>query len=320
MTKRLIIICSLLVSLNVMTQVTRASISQHEISIGERVTLSYSLPLKFSESIAFNPFEKFIPVLKSDNAGKNEKASPETVEILLPFRDTIIASEGGPVWTGYYEITVWDSGAFVVPGPKIKLGKEQLQFPGVSFTGRLTPPIKGLENYDIKEFFAELPPQTVKEKLTSFLSHYWWVIVLILIGLIGGIWYRRTKRKSSKDHKILTIYDQTIHKLSHLERKEAWKNGKVKAHYSELSLVLKNYLSDVYKLHLLERTTSETLILIQRKVDTKELTDKIKNILETADLVKFAKHSPMENEVRTHLHECIQLVILIHEQTSVNHE
>jgi len=320
MIKRLLVIFSLLVSVNVMTQVTHASISQHEISIGERVTLSYSLPVKFSKSVSFNPYEKFIPVLKSDNEGKNEKASPETVEILLPFRDTIIASEGGPVWTGYYEITVWDSGAFVVPGPKIKLGNEQLQFPGVSFTGRLTPPIKGLENYDIKEFFAELPPQTMKEKVTSFLSHYWWVILLILGAMLSWLWYKHIKRNDSKHHKSLTIYEQVILKLDELERKEGWKNGKVKTHYSELSFLMKNYLGDVYNLHLLERTTSETLLLLGHNVDTKDLTEKIKNILETADLVKFAKYYPSENEVRTHLQECIQLVTLIHEQTSVPNE
>ena len=306
--------------MNVMAQVTHASISQHKITIGERVTLSYSLSVKLNASVEFKPYEKFIPVLKSDNAGKNEKASAETVEILLPFRDTIIASEGGPVWTGYYEITVWDSGAFILPGPSIKVGKEQLQFPGVSFTGHLTPPIEGLETYDIKESFAELPPQTMKEKLTSFLSHYWWVILLILVGLSGWIWYKRKKRQNLEEHKILTIYEQTINQLKILERKEGWKVGKVKTHYSDLSFTLKNYLTATYKLHLLERTTSETLLLLGRKIDTKDLIDKIKNILETADLVKFAKYTPQENEIRTHLQECIQLVAVIHAQTSVPHE
>lgn len=320
MIKNFTLFFSLLVSMNVMSQVTHASISQHEITIGERVTLSYSLPVKFNASVQFKPYEKFIPALKSDNSGKNKKAKVETVEILLPFRDTIIATNGGRVWTGYYEITVWDSGVFILPGPSIKLGKEQLQFPGVSFTGRLVPSIKGLETYDIKESFAEFPPQTIREKLTSFLSHYWWIIVLILVGLIGWMWYKRRKREGSQYHKPLTTYERTLNELNELERKELWKVRKVKTHYTDLSITLKNYLTNVYKLHLLERTTSETLLLLERKVDSKNLTDKIKNILETADLVKFAKYTPQENEVRTHLQECIQLITLIHEQTSVPHE
>jgi hypothetical protein len=321
MTKILtLLLLLLLLSLNNVAQVTHASISQHEVKIGERVTLSYSLPIKVRETVEFKPYNRFIPALKADVSEKNKDAAIETVEVLLPFRDTIIVSEGGPVWTGYYEITVWDSGAFTLPGPTIKIGKEKLQFPAVSFSGQFAPAIRNLETYDIKESFAELPPKTLQDKLSSFLSDYWVGIVLVATALIGLILYKRRMRSHSDEGKEFSVYERILRELKELEDKELWKSGNVKTHYTHLSLLLKNYLADVYALYLREQTTSETLLLLKQKIHSKDLTVMVKKILETSDLVKFAKYNPQENEVKTHLKDCTQLISLIHERTSVSNE
>lgn len=300
-------------------QVTHASISQHEITIGERVTLSYSLPVKFTESVLFNPSEKFIPSKRSNEAGKIENAPLETVEILVPFRDTIIDAEGGPVWTGYFEITVWDSGSFVLPGPSIALGKEKLQFPSVSFTGKLSPAIKGIDSYDIKESFAEVPEETWKEKLYSFFSTYGWMGLILIIVIVTWLFLRK-RRSRNKDLKELSLYDQTLHRLRELEQHEWWRQGKIKTHYSELSLLLKNYLSSVYELQLLERTTAETLLLISQKIESNEHTNSLKQLLESSDLVKFAKYHPEVNQILAHLRQSKELITAIHENTSPTDE
>ena len=314
-----IVILVLIMSGNSMTQVTHASISQQEITIGERVTLSYSLPVKFTEPVLFDPAERFIPAKRSGSTGINEEVPIETIEVLTPFKDTIIDSEGGPLWTGYYEITVWDSGSFILPGPMIALGKEKLQFPSVSFTGKLSPIIQGIDTYDIKESFTELPAQTWKEQLTSFFSNYGWIVILMVITLIGWLYFRK-RRKGSVDQQELTLFEQAVKRLQDLEHQGLWRNGKVKMHYSELSLVLRSYLSSVYELQLLERTTSEALLLIAPKIASKDHLDTIKGILESSDLVKFAKLHPEENEVLSDLHQSLKIISVIHEQTTPTDE
>ena len=201
----------------------------------------------------------------------------------------------------------------------IALGKEKLQFPSVSFTGKLSPIIKGIDTYDIKESFTELPAQTWTEQLTSFFRNYGWIILILLIVLIGYLYFRK-RRTESEDQKELTLFEQTVKRLKDLEHQGLWRNGKVKIHYSELSLVLRNYLSTVYELQLLERTTSETLLLITPKIESKDLLDSIKGILESSDLVKFAKHHPEENEILSDLHQCLNIITVIHEQTKTSDE
>ena len=320
MTKIIPMLCLLLLSFENMAQLTHASISQREMTIGERVTLSYSLPIKGGKSVDFEPYITYIPASKLDNSGKNKNAANETVEILLPFRDTIITSEGGPVWTGYYEITVWDSGVFTLPGPIVKMGQEKLQFPSVNFTSKLSPSINGIETYDIKESFADIPDQTIREKLNALFSRFWWVLVFLLAVIIGWIWITRKKRNQFEEQNELSSYERTLRGLKQLELKEIWKSGKVKAHYTELSWLLKNYLTDIYVLNLRERTSAETLLLMEHKVQSRDVLEMIKKVLETSDLVKFAKFHPQEHEVRNHLKECTQLITLIHEQTSTYHE
>jgi hypothetical protein len=300
-------------------QVTHASISQNVITIGERVTLSYSLPVKFTESVLFNPSEKFIPSKRSNEAGKIENAPLETVEILIPFKDTIIEAEGGPMWTGYYEITVWDSGTFVLPGPVIALGKEKLQFPSVSFTVKLSPAIKGIDTYDIKESFAKLPEETWKEKLSSFFATYGWTGLMLIIAFVAWLFFRKRSHRK-KDQKELSLYDQTLNRLQELEQHEWWRKGKIKSHYSELSLLLKNYLSSVYQLQLLERTTAETLLLISQKIESNEHTNSLKQLLESSDLVKFAKYHPEVNQILAHLRQSKELITAIHENSTPTDE
>jgi hypothetical protein len=320
MTKCLhVLIFVILLSFRLTAQVTHASISQHEINIGERVTLSYSLPIKSEEPI-FKACQNFLPVFKISADGKSEKAPMETVEILSAFRDTIVINKGVKMWTGYYEITVWDSGTYILPGPKIRQEKEVLQFPGVSFSGKLAPKVKGIDTYDIRESFAELPPKTLQEQVVSFLNTYGWLLISLLFVFLGSLFYRKRKRLSNGKDKELSLFEKTMVQLKELEQREPWKTGLIKVYYSQLSMLLRSYLSEVYQLQLLERTTSETLLLLERKVQLKELLASIKLLMETSDLVKFAKYHPNENAAKEHLDQCMNIITMIHEQTSSKDE
>jgi hypothetical protein len=144
-------------------------------------------------------------------------------------------------------------------------------------------------------------------------------VILIIILMIGYFYFRKRLTKA-EDQKEVTLFEQTVKRLQDLEHQGLWRNGKVKMHYSELSLVLRNYLSSVYELQLLERTTSEALLLITPKIASKDLLDTIKGILESSDLVKFAKLHPEENEVLSDLHQSLKIISVIHEQTTPTDE
>ena len=67
---------------------------------------------------------------------------------------------------------------------------------------------------------------------------------------------------------------------------------KVKEYYSGLSDILRNYMERALKLEALERTTFEIVQEMKQKNYEAAVIEKIRTVLEDADLVKFAKHMP----------------------------
>jgi len=80
-----------------------------------------------------------------------------------------------------------------------------------------------------------------------------------------------------------------------------------KAYYTELTDIIRNYIFGRFNFNALEMTSSEIidkLMEINEKEDIKEL----KELFQTADLVKFAKHNPLINEKDANLISAIDFI------------
>ena len=151
---------------------------------------------------------------------------------------------------------------------------------------------------------------------------WWWGIIRwILLGLliaglcVGGYYLWRwieSKRKPEEeqiDPELLRPADEVaLEKLDEIKAQKIWKDGKVKEYQTELTDVVREYIGRRFDVHSTEKTSDETLqelkpILVkgdglQVTGDGKALYDRLKKMLQMADLVKFAKWhtTPDENE------------------------
>ena len=155
---------------------------------------------------------------------------------------------------------------------------------------------------------------------------YWWgiirwiLILLLCCGLISlGFWlwrkydsYRKREQEETVDPELLRPADDVaLEKLDEIKAQKIWKDGKVKEYQTELTDVVREYISRRFGVQSTEKTSDETLhemeaILVKGQRDdvqcTKEegkaLYERLKKMLQTADLVKFAKWhtTPDENE------------------------
>lgn len=297
--RRLLLLGLFLLPGIVSSQQTRASISKIEALIGERILLSFSVPISKGQKIEFVPEKKFLSIAIINDSGKVTNAPLETMEILKPFRDTVIDAEGGEIWTGLYEVTVWDSGTFIIQNKKIKLGKESLVFPRITLTGRLAPVINSIESYDIEEYFSKLPEERLTDLIWRSLKAYGWIILIVLAGIV--IWWIKRRKQILSDKHIPTRIELCLKEIDALSAKKLWEKDATKEHYVDLSMILRSYLSDCYSVNLTERTTQEALILLKKKAVSKALYENINSFLEEADLVKFAKFIPQEKDILKHL-------------------
>jgi hypothetical protein len=71
--------------------------------------------------------------------------------------------------------------------------------------------------------------------------------------------------------------------------------GQVKAFYSELSEILRVYIEGRTFIDALEMTTREMLAALHEQMADEEAIERLREVSETADLVKFAKFMPTES-------------------------
>lgn len=89
--------------------------------------------------------------------------------------------------------------------------------------------------------------------------------------------------------------------LEILKTEKLWERGEIKQYYSRLTEILRTYIGNRYGVYSLEMTTSETLDALLRKGFKKDESFMVlKNILNGADLVKFAKYKPEPEENENH--------------------
>lgn len=154
----------------------------------------------------------------------------------------------------------------------------------------------------------ESEPYTVGEILP------WALLILAAIAIIIFLTLfiqRRRKHKPmfvKKSKPKLPPYEQAIKKLEELRLAHVWQSGKLKLYYTDITDIMKEYFTDRFAFDAWEMTSDEILDRLKEEKINAQAMGKLKDVLELADLVKFAKAltSPMENE--TSLNHCVDFV------------
>ena len=137
---------------------------------------------------------------------------------------------------------------------------------------------------------------TFEEDLWPFLKAYlpYFILAIAVLFLAWRFWQRWKNRQAPP---VVQQISQPPHViaarlLAELRAKKLWENGKTKEFYSELSRILRGYLEDQFTIPALESTTDELIGSLKMRNFDATLIDKARYLLQTADLVKFAKVEP----------------------------
>ena len=143
-----------------------------------------------------------------------------------------------------------------------------------------------------------------------------WILVALLAILIGiGIWLYVKRRKQHVDEEgnivrgpVVPPYDKAVDDLKKLREEKLWQSGKVKEYFSSLTDIAREYIEGQFGVNAVEMTTDDILEEIKPLRFPKETYDKLKDTMEVADLVKFAKYSASTLESDTALSSMTQFV------------
>lgn len=100
-----------------------------------------------------------------------------------------------------------------------------------------------------------------------------------------------------------------LRELDRLKALKLWQQNEVKEHYTELSNIIRAYIERQFDISAMEETTSEIIRdITSSKLNQKVKVNQLQNLLSEADLVKFAKSTPMPEENLKQLEAAYQFV------------
>ncbi|MGE5420474.1 MAG: hypothetical protein ACM3UT_09825 [Chloroflexota bacterium] len=134
-----------------------------------------------------------------------------------------------------------------------------------------------------------------------------WALAALVAGALAWflIVYIKKHRRQKSGKEIIVNPDPAhviaFRELEKLKSEELWQKGHYKHYYTRLTEILRQYLENRYRVWSLELTTYETLEALLKTGFRKDKEyERLKSVLTAADLVKFAKYVPSNEENEIH--------------------
>ncbi len=189
-------------------------------------------------------------------------------------------------------LQVWDSGYYWIP--EIPFVLKQNGASNIYKTNRIPINVASvilqdsIQLADIKDIIREQ---------ANWEDYLFLIVAFLMICfavLAYYLWQRRQAQKAAPP--ILEIklpaHEIALTALNTLKGEKLWQQGAIKKYQSRLTYTIREYLENRYEIPALESTTDEILRSLKKVDFDSSWKDKLQNILQVADLVKFAKAKP----------------------------
>lgn len=220
-------------------------------------------------------------------------------EVLEQSKTDTVSNGNNIELTKKYTLTQFDEGEYVVPRLSVYIdGKNhQTNLFNIKVNNVAVDTLKQ-PMYDIK---AQIGGETDTDKLWKY---FFGILFSIIAGVAAYFIVKRIQDKNLTEEDLYkTPLEKVTKKLQLLDSKRLVLNGDVKSYYSEMTDVIRDYIEEVFEIPAKESTTSEVIQMLFQTIKTKKIqlskesVNDLKRVLQTADLVKFAKSEPMMNEI-----------------------
>jgi hypothetical protein len=283
----------------------KASVDSTVYLIGDYI--HYRINVNYDKSI------KIIPPVIED--------SLKDVDLIKVDNPVYAENNGGKSATFEFILSKYDSADVTIPPIDIyyRVGKDTLSHAGIDAADASLKYVQAnpvqfsvrLVKIDLQKGIKDVkPPQKIP--LDWKIIMLWILIILIVLGALYYL-YRRYKRNKSNQPVIrkeikLPPHVIALNSLNTLDERKLWQNGKIKEYHSEITEIIRKYFSERFGLHALELTTSETMELLRTTKDTEVIRDITESFLNNADMVKFAKFSPLGSVNEEMMKQAVEIV------------
>ena len=267
-----------------------AKLSPLEIKIGEQATLELECNFSAAEK------QIMLPALKDTISKFIEVVDVSKID--TTFDEDDVTSK---YFTQKITITSWDSGLHVIPPMQSIVGTDTLYSEPLLLSVNT---VQLAEEQDIKDIKGIMEvPFSLWDWILAHRIEIGSIVGILLLILIAFLLYRKyANKEDDKEEIVIPKEDADLianRKLKELEAKKVWQKGEVKEFHSQLSFIVREYIENRFEINALEQTTDEIsmLLVAHPEIDKTDL-QQLTQMLQLADMAKFAKQQPIgaENE------------------------
>ena len=261
-----------------------SSIDTTQIRIGEEIIYSIQVEVDSTALVLFPEGQSFNPLEVIDSYDIDTTRLQDKIRLIKK-----------------YGLTQFDSGSYSLPSQRVVINNKSFNTDSVNLeVFNVLVDTTKQKMFHIKPAFEVEEPGFDFEKLL-----YWIAPILLIIGIVAFLFFRRRKRKKTESAKQLPPYEEAIEALKVLDHSNFLENDNSKSYYSSLTEILKRYIGREVDDAALESTSNELIdrLILHKDAgsfdfDT-ETINKIDKILKRADLIKFAKMKELEGQAKT---------------------
>ncbi|WP_456867938.1 BatD family protein [Galbibacter sp. BG1] len=277
------------------TPQVKSSVDSTSIKIGEQIHFTFEVEADTTSQVIFPEGQTFMPL--------------EVVEALPT--DTLINQDKFNL-IKKYALTQFDSGTYTLPRQQVMINNKPY------FTDSLKIEVNTVVVDTTKQKMYDIKGLAQVEK--PFGDWWKWVLGgLVIAAIVGGLlyWFVFRKKPLTQEEKIALLppYDRAIAELKKLDESKYLIQSEYKEYYSELTNIVRSYLEEDVHISALESTTDELITKMEMlrdagslKIDNDTISQ-FKNVLQTADLVKFAKNTPENSAIDRDRKSIEQIVV-----------
>ena len=273
-----------------------AFIDSIAILIGEQAHVTLSVTAKNSDRIEFQPLKEAHYVVPGLELLHVEKA--DTIQL----EDNLIKV------SKRLTLTSFDEKLYPIPSFWIKVNGKKYTTNSLA----LKVITVDVDTLHLNQFY---PPKDVQDNPFSWndWKEMFWCSVLLVLLLVVSIylWVRLKQNKPIivrvKVVKHLPPHKKALIKIEQIKQDKLTVSSNQKEYYTKLTDTLRRYIEERFGFNAMEMTTSEIIEHLQKEGDNQMLLE-LKELFETADLVKFAKYSAQINENDLNLVNAIHFI------------
>jgi hypothetical protein len=264
-------------------QQIKSAIDSTSIQIGEEIKLKLSVEVEATDLVVF-PETKSVGLL----------------EVIASYKIDTLKNKQKYILNKEYGLTQFDSGHYTIPQQKIIINSKTF------LSDSILVEVRDVAVDTTKQKLFDIKPVIEVEKPSEGFP-IWIVYVLVGLMFLGAVLYlvffRKTKAERESENK-LPPFEEALQNLTKLDSEGLLASNEYKKYYSELTEVLKKYLDEKVYDNALESTSEELITQLELLRDSgklpisKEAIVKLNKVLQTSDLVKFAKSQPDEGTAK----------------------